>query len=70
MIGSLALLAATLAGLVIGWRSVDIEIPLFGWVMIGAGSALTVALGVGLMWLSFYSARHGFDDQHPPDADL
>ena len=35
----------------------------FGWRLIGekAGQVITTALGVGLMFLVFYSARHDMD---------
>ncbi|MGF1454523.1 MAG: hypothetical protein ACFB6R_04015 [Alphaproteobacteria bacterium] len=37
-----------------------------GWIALGLGFVFTVVLGVGLMALSFYSARAGYDD---PDDD-
>lgn len=46
-----------------GWRRMDVEIPLFGWIAIAAGVGLSVLLGAGLMALSFYSARSGHDDR-------
>jgi hypothetical protein len=56
-------------GLWDGWRRVDVEIPLVGWIAIGAGVVLSVLLGAGLMALSFYSARSGHDDRvrHPEE---
>ncbi|MFZ4069499.1 MAG: hypothetical protein ACOYJ6_05265 [Caulobacterales bacterium] len=50
-------------GLWDGWRRIDVEIPLFGWIAIAAGVGLSVLLGAGLMALSFYSARSGHDDR-------
>jgi hypothetical protein len=32
----------------------------------GLGTFLSLALGFGLMWLSFYSSRHGYDDRADP----
>jgi hypothetical protein len=40
-----------------------------GWFALALGVVLTVALGVGLMALVFFSARRGFDDDHPPDQE-
>jgi hypothetical protein len=37
-----------------------------GWIAMGLGTVLSLALGFGLMWLSFYSSRHGFDDRADP----
>jgi len=31
------------------------------------GVVLSLAVGCGLMALLFYSSRHGYDEQHPPD---
>jgi hypothetical protein len=28
---------------------------------------LSLVVGCGLMALLFYSSRHGYDEQHPPD---
>ncbi len=38
-----------------------------GWVALVLGFVLTVGLGAGLMALSFYSSRAGYDD---PDDDF
>jgi hypothetical protein len=46
-----------------GWRRMDVDIPLIGWIALVAGVGLSVLLGVGLMALSFYSARSGHDDR-------
>jgi len=32
-----------------------------------AGVVLSLVVGCGLMALLFYSSRHGYDEQHPPD---
>lgn len=61
------LLIASLAGLVsifvIGRFPV---ISMHGWIALGLGTVLSLALGFGLMWLSFYSSRHGYDDRADP----
>ena len=33
-----------------------------GWVAMGIAGLFTALLTGGLMWLAFYSARKGFDD--------
>jgi hypothetical protein len=58
-----AILIASVVALVTAWSSAGVEISLFGWVVIGIGAVVSVALGAGLMALSFFSARRGFDDR-------
>lgn len=41
-----------------GW-----DLPLHGWIALGLGSFLSLALGGGLSALMFYSARQGYDDR-------
>jgi hypothetical protein len=41
----------------------DVTIPLNGWIAMGLGIGLTLIVGVGLMWLLFYSARKGYDER-------
>ncbi len=38
------------------------EMSIHGWVALAAGTLLSLALGGGLMALSFYSARRGYDE--------
>ena len=40
----------------------DAQISAGGWVALGLGVLFTVALGVGLMALVFFSSRRGYDD--------
>jgi drug/metabolite transporter (DMT)-like permease len=42
------------------------RISLHGWIAMGIGTVFSLAIGCGLMWLSFYSSRHGFDDRADP----
>ena len=47
------------------WRWVtlsDVSMGIHGWVAMGLGVLFTVGLGGGLMALTFYSSRHGYDD--------
>lgn len=60
----LALLAGT--GLVAWWawqELGDVPIGPQGWLALGLGVTATLALGIGLMWLVFYSSRHGYDER-------
>ena len=38
------------------------EMSTHGWIALGLGVVFSVGLGGGLMWLIFYSARKGHDD--------
>lgn len=68
-----ALLAALLLGLLgacvwaLAWAfgHAPVAISIHGWVALGLGCVASLALGGGLMALSFFSARRGYDD----DAD-
>ena len=64
------------------WLAVDTWIsaaaspmPASGYVFMVLGVVFSLAVGVGLMALVFYSNRHGYDDEAghfspPPDNDL
>lgn len=66
-----AILAASLVFALAGWDSSSMSIH--GWIALGLGTFLSLALGGGLMALVFYSARKGYDDRIevdvPPDQD-
>ncbi|MBL8557878.1 MAG: hypothetical protein JNM47_04110 [Hyphomonadaceae bacterium] len=57
------ILIGSAVAIVMAWRSAQVEIGVFGWLVIGIGALLAVILGGGLMALSFYSARRGFDER-------
>jgi protein-S-isoprenylcysteine O-methyltransferase Ste14 len=38
-------------------------ISMHGWIAMGIGAFFSLAIGGGLMWLSFYSSRNGFDER-------
>lgn len=63
------LLIGSLAALAVAWRSAGIEIGLFGWAVLAVGALVSIGLGAGLMWLSFLSARAGYDDRIVPDEE-
>jgi hypothetical protein len=41
--------------------------PPVGYAAMIMGVVLSLVVGCGLMALLFYSSRHGYDEQHPPD---
>ena len=41
--------------------------PPVGYAAMIVGVVLSLVVGCGLMALLFYSSRHGYDEQHPPD---
>ncbi len=57
-----AILGAALFAALRAFTAVDTEMSWHGWLAMGLGVVLTAALGGGLMYLVFYSARHGHDD--------
>ena len=71
-IAVVAAVAALLAvAFVIGrfWRALGAsEISLGGWLAMGFGVLATLALGIGLMALMFFSSRHGYDDSNRHDC--
>jgi hypothetical protein len=44
--------------------SLDVEVPASGTAMLLLGVTISIVVGGGLMWLVFYSSRHGYDE--PP----
>ena len=40
----------------------DVEMSVHGYIALGLGAVFSLALGGGLMFLVFYSSRHGHDD--------
>jgi len=61
----LGLLVLAAAFLVIGWETPEgphgTEMSVGGYVAMALGTLITMALGGGLMFLVFYSNRHGRD---------
>ncbi len=61
-----ALLTASLWFAVTSWNHLGggefPPIPLLWWMAIAGGVLFSLALGVGLMALMFYSSRHGYDE--------
>ena len=44
------------------FATIGFDMPAVGWVALILGSLVTIAVGAGLMFLMFWSNRHGFDD--------
>ena len=44
------------------WTVGNSTITLGGWLALGFGVVVTLALGIGLMSLMFLSSRYGYDD--------
>ena len=62
IIAALGLLLAA-AGVIcyLGWTLSDAQVPLAGYVAMALGVIFSLACGVGLMALVFYSSRAGYD---------
>jgi hypothetical protein len=58
------LLATTLVSIFIYHEIGDVTMSTHGMVAMGFGVLLTLGLGIGLMYLVFYSSRRGFDEDH------
>lgn len=57
------ILTAAVAAVVYIWQALgDVPISGHGLAALLLGAVLSIALGVGLMFLVFYSSRHGHDD--------
>lgn len=44
----------------------DWHMSIHGWIALILGVVVSIGLGAGLMALSFYSSRHGYDDRVVP----
>ena len=63
------LLALTLWLFFADWSRLDWHMSVHGWIAMSLGVVLTLGLGAGLMALSFFSSRHGYDDRLPPPPE-
>jgi hypothetical protein len=55
-----------------GWSRLNWHMGVHGWIALTLGVVVSLALGGGLMALSFYSDRRGYDDRaggEPAKAD-
>ena len=64
MVITVLLLLLAAAGLIgyLGWTSTDTSVPISGYVAMAFGVIFSIAVGVGLMALLFYSSRAGYDE--------
>ncbi|WP_193172979.1 hypothetical protein [Nisaea nitritireducens] len=65
-----SLLAGALWGVWEVWFAVeDVEMSIHGFIALALGAFFTLLLGGGLMWLAYYSSKHGYDERtiHPED---
>jgi hypothetical protein len=61
------ILAVVTFGVLTGWDSSAMSVH--GWIALALGTIVSLALGGGLMALTFYSARKGYDDRIEVDTD-
>ena len=60
----LALLLAAAGVAWWGWSQLgDVDMGWHGYIALALGVIVTTGLGVGLMWLVYFSHRHGYDDE-------
>lgn len=60
----LSLLAAAAGVAWWGWNQLaDVQMSMHGYIALALGVVATLGLGMGLMWLVYFSHRHGFDDE-------
>jgi len=61
------ILAIVMFGVLTDWDASAMSVH--GWIALGLGTFLSLALGGGLMALVFHSARKGYDDRIEVDRD-
>jgi hypothetical protein len=59
-------------GVIVWWdwsvfAQIGVDMPAAGWIALVLGVVFSIALGVGLMFLVFYSSRRGYDEM--PERD-
>ena len=68
VVALVAIMIAALWFAVSAWTEVSgPPMPPVGYAAMIMGVLLSLVVGCGLMALLFYSSRHGYDEQHPPD---
>lgn len=60
-------LGLTLWGVATMWSELGVNMTLHGWIAYGLGALVSVLLAGGLFFLTFKSARDGFDDIDRPE---
>ena len=69
LISSITLLLVTFFAIDLWLEMSDVQISNNGMIAIFLGSFFTILLGAGLMTLTFFSSRNGFDDQVDNDLE-
>lgn len=70
IIVALSVLVLAGAGVFMMWSQLGVTMSMHGWIAYGLGALASIALSVGLFWLTFHSARSGQDDiERPEDLD-
>ena len=70
IITALGVLVLAGAGVYMMWAQLGVTMSMHGWIAYGIGALASIALSVGLFWLTFHGARSGHDDlAHPEDYD-
>ena len=69
LISSITLLLVTFFAINLWLEMSDVQISNNGMIAIFVGSFFTILLGAGLMTLTFFSSRNGFDDQVDNDLE-
>ena len=64
-----SLIAAAAVGIYMWTSLAGVEISFHGYLAMALGAILMLALGIGLMALVSYSARHGHDDNSQPEFE-
>ena len=60
-------LGLTFWGVAEMWRQMGVNMTLHGWIAYGLGVVASIALAGGLFFLTFKSAREGYDDIDRPE---
>ncbi|MCF6328884.1 MAG: hypothetical protein L3J02_03680 [Henriciella sp.] len=68
--GAVICLIAVLFGVAHMWRGAGLHLSMHGWIAYGLGGVASFVLAGGLFFLTFKSAREGYDDlQRPEEFD-
>ena len=58
----LGLLALAVTFSVEAWQRTDVQMSVHGWIALSLGVFFSIVIGCGLMALTFYSSRRGYDE--------
>ena len=67
IIAAIVGLGLTFWAVSIMWADLGVHMSLHGWIAYGLGALLSMILAGGLFFLTFKSARDGFDDIDRPE---